>query len=59
MYRQRNIFIIVGMYVDNLALVLQGQDGLDWLKGKIAQEFDMKDLGEVKTIIGWEIIRDF
>lgn len=57
-YRQGDVFIIVGVYVDDLALASQSQDGLDWLKEQLIQEFNMKDLGEAKTIIGWEITRD-
>lgn len=31
-YWQDNIFIIVSIYIDDLALALQSQDRLDWLK---------------------------
>lgn len=57
-YRQDNVFIIVGVYVDDLMLASQSQDGLDWLKGQLMKEFKIKDLGKAKTIIGWEITRD-
>lgn len=30
-------------------------DALEWLKDQLIKEFNMKDLGEAKTIIGWEI----
>ena len=54
-YRKRDVFIIVGVYVDDLAFASQSQDGLNWLKNHLIQEFNIKDLGKAKTIIGWEI----
>ena len=57
-YQKKDIFIIVGVYVDEIALVSQSQDGLNWLKNQLIQEFNIKDLGEAKTIIGLEITRD-
>ena len=50
-YLKNNIFIIVGVYVDDLALAFQSQDGLNWLNDQFIQEFNMRDLGETKTII--------
>ena len=50
-YQKKDVFIIVGVYVDDLALASQSQDSLNWLKNQLIQEFNMKDLGKVKTII--------
>ena len=47
------------MYIDDLAFASQSQDSLNWLKNQLIQEFNMNNLGEAKTIIGWEITRDF
>lgn len=57
-YPQGDVFIIVGVYVDDLALASQSQDNLNWLNDQLIHEFNIKDLGEAKTIIGWEITRD-
>lgn len=46
------------MYIDNFALALQSQNGLDWLKRRLIQEFNMKNFGKTQTIIGWEITQD-
>ena len=54
-YQEDDVFIIVGIYVDDLALASQSEDSLNWLKVKLSQEFNMKNLEEAKTIIGWEI----
>ena len=50
--------IIVGVYVDNLALGSKSLEALEWLKNELMKEFNIKDLGEAKKIIGWEIIRE-
>lgn len=51
-------FIIVGVYIDNLALKSWSIKALKWLKDQLRNEFSMKDLSKVKKIIGWEINRD-
>lgn len=41
------------MYVDNFLLASNTMDTLQALKNKLGKKYKMKDLGEVKTIIGW------
>ena len=55
--REREL-IIIGVYVDNLALGSRSIKALEWLKDQLMNELNMKDLGEGKKIIGWEITRD-
>lgn len=57
-YKQNNVFIIVEVYIANLALVSNSYNGVDWLKTQLIYEFNTKDLSEAKTITGWEIIQD-
>ena len=54
----RGELIIVGVYVEDLVLGSRSLKALEWLKNQLMREFSMKDLGEVKTIIGWEITQD-
>lgn len=49
---------IVSVYVDDFLLASNTMRTLELLKQLLAKEYDMKDLGEVKTIIGWQITRD-
>ena len=49
---------IVSVYVDNFLLASSTMKTLNALKQSLAREYDTKDLGEVKTIIGWQIERD-
>ena len=46
------------MYVDDLALSSRSIKVLEWLKNELIREFNMKDLGETKKIIEWEIIQE-
>ena len=50
--------IIAGVYVDDLALGSRSLEALEWLKNELMREFNMKDLGKAKKIIGWEITRE-
>ena len=42
-YQKGDIFIIVEIYVNDLVLASQSQDGLNRLKDQLIQEFNMKD----------------
>ena len=46
------------MYIDDFLLASNTIDTLQTLKDKLVKEYKMKDLGKVKTIIGWQITRD-
>ena len=46
------------MYVNDLALGSKSIKALEWLKDQLMNEFNMKDLGEAKKIIRWEITQD-
>ena len=50
--------IILGVYEDDFVFGSRSFKELEWLKDQLIKEFNMKDLGEVKTVIGWEITRD-
>lgn len=52
--RQTNSEIsIVSVYIDNFLLVSTTIGALNELKESLSRKYDVKDLGEVKTIIGW------
>lgn len=44
--------------MDDLVLAAPTTDKIDWIRTKLNQEFDMTDLGEFKTFLGLEIVRD-
>ena len=49
---------VVSVYVDDFLLASNTMANLKALKASLAKEYDTKDHGEVKTIIGWQIHRD-
>lgn len=49
---------IVSVYVDDFLLASNTMTVLSSLKESLSREYDMKDMGDVKTIIGWQVTRD-
>lgn len=56
--QSKNEICIMTVYVDNFLLASNTMTTLEALKELLAKEYDVKDLGEVKTMIGWQITRD-
>ena len=46
------------LYVDDMLIASKSKDEIEKLKTQLNQEFEMKDLSEVKKIIHIEICRD-
>ena len=46
------------LYVDNMLIASKDKPLIDKLKSQLSDEFEMKDLGAVKKILGIEIHRD-
>nr|GEU62943.1 retrovirus-related Pol polyprotein from transposon TNT 1-94 [Tanacetum cinerariifolium] len=51
-------FLYLVLYVDDMLIVAPNKDQIRELKNKLSNEFDMKDLGAAKGILGMEIQRD-
>ncbi|KAE8658140.1 Retrovirus-related Pol polyprotein from transposon TNT 1-94 [Hibiscus syriacus] len=51
-------FIFLLLYVDDMLIAAKNMDDVISLKTLLSQEFDMKDLGAAKKILGMEICRD-
>ncbi|KAE8725588.1 hypothetical protein F3Y22_tig00008386pilonHSYRG00069 [Hibiscus syriacus] len=51
-------FIYLLLYFDDMLIASKSQKEIDKLKAQLNQEFEMKDLGEAKKILGMEISRD-
>ena len=50
--------VVITIYVDDLIIVGDSAMEIDHVKSLLKQEFEMKDLGEAKKILGMEISRD-
>ena len=54
----RGSLMMVGLYVDDMLLAAKTRDRVDWMKHKLKERFDMKDLGPARLCLGLEISRD-
>lgn len=50
--------VILLVYVDRLMLAAPTSSQIDWIRLKLHEEFEMTDLGELRTFLGLEINRD-
>ena len=57
--KERNDITMISVYVDDILLASKHQTSLDWIKGNLKNEYKVKDLGEVKTIIGCQVTRNW
>ena len=55
---QDGSFIYLLLYVDDMLIASRNQGEILRLKAQLSKEFEMKDLGEAKKILGMEIARD-
>jgi len=51
-------YIYLLLYVDDMLIAAKSQVEIGRLKAQLSKEFEMKDLGEAKKILGMEISRD-
>ena len=51
-------FIFLLLYVDDMLIAANHWSDVNDLKTKLSREFDMKDLGAARKILGMEILRD-
>src|SRR5258706_3083534 len=57
-YRLENTFVILAVHVDNMVIVSNSNSGLSKMKLDLSRHFKVKDLGEVKFLLGIEVIRN-
>ncbi|GKC56115.1 transposable element, partial [Tanacetum coccineum] len=55
---QDGSFVYLLLYVDDMLISSQSLDEIEKLKIRLKSEFEMKDLGEAKMILGMEIVKD-
>ena len=51
-------YIYLLLYVDDILIAAQNKGEIEVLKKLLSSEFEMKDLGDAKKILGMEIYRD-
>ncbi|GKA44372.1 retrotransposon protein, putative, ty1-copia subclass [Tanacetum coccineum] len=52
------MYIYLLMYVDDMLIACNSKSEIEYTKGLLQKEFDMKELGPVRKILGMEIVRD-
>ena len=50
--------LIIGLYINNIPIANPHITNIIWFKKVIAQKYKIKDLGEIKKIVGIKVIRD-
>ncbi len=58
MKKSKEVTTLVSVYVDDFLLVSNSTDKLETVKKELENEYNVKDLGEVETIIGCQITWD-
>ena len=48
---------MIAIYVDDMIIVGKNIAEIDRIKDELRQKFDMTNLGEIKTLLGIEIVR--
>lgn len=56
---QEESFIYLLLYVDDMLIASKGKNEIEKLKTRLNQEFEIKDLSEVKKILSMEICKDW
>ena len=51
-------FVYLLLYVDDMLIATRDKEEIGKVKSQLSAEFEMKDLGEAKKILGMEIVRD-
>ncbi len=58
LFRHKELGILVVLYVDNLLIAAPHVDLIDCVRDSLRYLFDLKELGEVKRFLGFDVIRD-
>jgi len=51
-------FLAITLYVDDIIFVSNNKDVICDLQSQVLAQFDIKDLGDAKYILGMKIMRD-
>ncbi|GJX31053.1 retrotransposon protein, putative, ty1-copia subclass [Tanacetum coccineum] len=52
------MYIYLLLYVDDMLIACKSKSEIEYTKGLLQKEFDMKELGPARKILGMEIVRD-
>ncbi len=58
LFKHKELGILVVLYVDDLLIATPYVDLVDRIRDSLRYSFDLKELGEVKRFLGFDVIRD-
>ena len=50
--------IFLAIYVDDILMIWNKEEEMDWLKRYFGQQFKIKDLGQLHYFLGIEIVQE-
>lgn len=57
-YTKGGYLVILALYVDDAILASNNRELLDWVKGMLHKQYDMKDIGQLTFVLGVQLLRD-
>lgn len=57
--KEEGDIIMVSVYVNIFLLASKHRTLMDWIKKNLKREYNVKDLGEVKIIVDWQVTRNW
>lgn len=48
----------MSLYIVNFLLAFKFSNSIEWIKQCLKSKYNVKNLGKIKTIIGWQVIRN-
>jgi hypothetical protein len=57
-FRHKETDVLIGLYVDDLLIASRSTENIQQFKVKLREQFKIKDLGEIRRILGIRITRD-
>ena len=58
LFKHKELGILVVLYVDDLLIAISYVDLIDRIYDSLRYSFDLKELGEVKRFLGFDVIRN-
>ncbi len=57
-FKHKELGILVVLYIDDLLIATPYIDLINYIRDSLRYSFDLKELGEVKRFLGFDVIRD-
>ena len=58
LFKHDELGILLVLYVDDLLIAALNNGLIDWVRDRLLEIFELKELGEVKRFLGFDVVRD-